>query len=344
MKNRGFIFIIVFILVLITAGCHPVQEVPSATELPVLQTAVPTPTLSPTPSPAPTPYSIAWISDTQHYSKLDNGIYECMTGYLSENADNLNLKYIIHTGDLVHLKEKDGQWLVADRAMQIIDHIPNGVCSGNHDVGSLPKEEDYSAFCTYFGAKRYIGKPWYKDNYADNRDHYDLIDIGNTHYVFVYLGNIPHEDDFSWVKNAFLSNPDRIGILCTHEYFDSDLSLTETGQKIYNKLVLQCPNLYMVCCGHKYNCSCVPTTLAEGRTVLQCISNYQAIGNSNENNINGGDGYIRFMEINESEGTIRFYSYSPFTDDYAYFDKPEHLLENHAFIGSKEDDVVPIPW
>ncbi len=341
-----------FILIL-SAGCRdrkqentppsgPSQE---PVDIVLSHTAEPEPAESP--SPAPEPYTFAWISDTQHYSKLDNGIYERMTEYLYEHADEMNLKYIIHTGDLVHVKEEEPQWIVADRAMKTIDGMPNGVCSGNHDVGSHPEDEYYDLYKKYFGSSRYEGRPWYGGNLDDNRDHFDLIEAGNTRYIFVYLGYLPRESDFEWVRNRFLEYPDRVGILCTHEYFESDLTLSEAGRTIFSELVERCPNLYMVCCGHRYNCACVPVSVSGpsgSRTVLQMINNYQATGSRRLGSANGGNGYMRFLEIDEGTGTIHYYSYSPYLDDYRYFDDPANASERLSFSPEGEDGTVPIPW
>ena len=157
------------------------------------------PTATPTPPPTYTPipdaltaaggqYTIAWLSDTQHYSRQNNGVYECMTQFLADNAARMNLKFIVHTGDLVHNRDIPQQWQVADRAMQTIDSLPNGVCAGNHDVGTKPEDCDYSYYSTHFGTARYADRPWYGESFEDNRAHYDLIDAGNTQFLFLFLG------------------------------------------------------------------------------------------------------------------------------------------------------------
>lgn len=319
----------------------------------------PEPTTGPTPEPTPIPdaltvegdqYTIAWISDTQYYSRNNNGVFETMTAFLRDNAERMDLRYIVHTGDLVHNYDVPAQWEIANRAMANIEDIPHGVLAGNHDVGSTLDTADYTHFCTHFGKQRYLERPWYGGSFDANRGHYDLIDAGSTSYLFVYLGYEITRHGLSWAKDVFDAYPDRVGVLCAHDYFYHDCTLTEQGQKLYDALVTTCPNLYLVLCGHRYNSSCVPEEMDDDgdgiadRTVLQMIANYQAIGASDAPVRTGGDGYMRFLQIDEDAGLIRYYSYSPYLDDYTYFDESAHQLEKYAFDPAGEEGTLPIPW
>ena len=364
-KNAALSFMILLVSLLVFTACKdpvPVSSHASASPAPTavpLQTAAPTSTPVPivlTPSPTPkimsaegSVYTIAWMSDPQYYSKYGNGVYECMTSYLAEHATDLNLAYIINTGDLVHNTRNEEQWIVASKAMTLIDHIPNGVCAGNHDVGTKRKDMDYTYFCRYFGEARYSKKVWYGGSYNDNKDHYDIINAGNTEYVFVYLGYHVSSEDIKWAREVFNTYPERVGILCTHDYLMIPGTLSDYGQGIYDRLVTQCNNIYAVLCGHRYASNCFPVEIDDDedgetdRTVLQMICNYQAIGKKGAVNT-GGDGYIRLWTIDENEGVIRYTSYSPYLDDYVYFDDPAHQHEKYAFDPDKEQGVIPIPW
>lgn len=318
------------------------------------QTPTPAPTAAPTPVATPGPadalrpaenvYTIAWLSDTQHYSKKFPASFAAQTEYLAANEAWLHLKYIVFTGDFVHNRDDEEQWKTASEAMSVIEHIPNGVLAGNHDVDVTDSNNDYTMFKKYFGAKRYQDKPWYGGSFDNNRGHFDLIDAGETRYVFVYLGYNVDKDGIAWVNATLGKYRDRVGILCVHGYFDSDLSLLPQGEQLYNKVVAKNPNLYMVLCGHRYNCACVPAAFDDDgdgikeRTVYQMIQNYQAAG------AEGGDGYLRLLEVDEEAGVIRHFSYSPLVDDCVYFDTEEHRAEKHSFSPDGEQGELPIPW
>lgn len=315
-------------------------------------TPVPTPTPAPTPEPTPTPvpydplnppegvYTIGWISDTQHYAKKFPELYTTELTWVRDNAERLHMGYIVHTGDLVHNVDEDEQWQRADAAMNLIKDIPNGVLAGNHDVDIKSEEEDglYRQFSKYFGKKRYQNEPWYGESFENNRGHYDLITLGSTDYLFVYLGYVITDEGIAFANRAFQKYPERVGVLCVHGYFDSDLTLLDEGEKVRSKIVDKNQNLYLVLCGHRYNCTVVPYQTADGRTVLQMINNYQAAG------FQGGDCYLKLLEVDEAAGVIRHYAYSPLLNDYTYYDTEEHQAENHSFLPDGECGEVKIPW
>lgn len=352
--KRTVCLLTILLALLLPAGCHRTPgPAPADTASPggdavsllPLPSETPLPLAPPTPTPDPLlagdgVYTIGWLSDTQHYSRRYPAIFLEQTRFLAQNAERLNLVYVAHTGDLVHNRDEEAQWRAADEAMRALGAIPYGVLPGNHDVS----DEDHSAYSHWFGAARMEGEPWYGGSYEDNCGHFDLIDAGNTKYLFVYLGYNMDESGIRFVNKTLAAHPDRVGVLLVHSYFDSDCTLTDQGQLLYDSVVLRNPNLYMVLCGHRYNSRCIPAAVdddgdgAADRTVLQMICNYQAAG------FVGGDGYLRLMQVDEAAGEIRFYNYSPLHDDFVYYDTEEHRSENHAFDPDGEQGVVPIPW
>lgn len=286
-------------------------------------------------------YTIAWISDPQHYSKKFPETYYAMTTFLHDHREEMNLAYIINTGDLVHNTDLDSEWDVADRAQKTIDDIPNGVLAGNHDVLN---PIGYKTFCARFGEKRYQNKPWYGGSYENNRGHYDLITAGETDYLFVYMGFAPTDKCIDWVRDVFKKYPDRIGILCLHDYYTKTLTLSEDGKKWHDRVVRESPNLFMVLCGHKYGAYCFPETFddngdgKEDRTVYQMMFNYQASLHD------GGGGYLRLMQIDEADGTMHNLTYSPVFEDFNRFDDPANREEYYPFDEKNEEFILPLPW
>ncbi len=275
-------------------------------------------------------YTIAWLSDTQHYNGSLAPIFHSMTGYLNEKQAALNIQYIAMTGDIVGSGGSTAQWMNARAAMDKIAHIPNGVLAGNHDHG---KNSGLSNYKKHFGEKYYTGKPWYGGSYEDNRNHYDLMTLGATQYLFVYLSYQPGSDDIAWANRVFQRYPERVGVLLTHDYLDSNSHLRSNGKTLQEEIVKQNYNIYLVLCGHRYTEDNIPIRFdddgdgATDRTVYQCIANYQNLGQ-------GGGGYIRFLRIDEEKGTIRFYTYSPYLGVYR---APPERAKN-------PQDTWPIPW
>lgn len=344
--KKQFLLFFLCALLLVSAGCAK-----EALE-PII---LPPPSYGPMPTPAPTPtpvpdaltagegvYTIAWLSDTQYYAKKFPATFHAMTAFLRDEAERLNLRYFVHTGDLINNYNDEEQWLTAVRAMASLTRIPGGVLAGNHDVhGSDP---DYSNFSAYFGENQFSFKSCYGESYQNNRGHYDLWEAGSTSYVFVYMGYGPDKKAVDWVRSVFDKFPDRVGVLCLHDYFKTDLTLSGQGQPFYDRVVSKCPNVYLVLCGHRYNIACAPALFDDDgdgvsdRTVYQMINNYQAAGSE------GGSGYLRFLQIDEAKGELRAYSYSPVQKDYVYYDEPEHRAEKYAADPAGEYQELPLPW
>ena len=323
------------------------SAVPTLAPVPTL---TPEPTAEPSPEPAPEApayvaegdvYTIAWMSDPQHYSEEFPEKYYAMTEFLRDSGEEMHLAYVINTGDLVNDPTVPEQWNVADKAQSAIDEIPNGVLAGNHDV--LPPV-GYTEFCKRFGEDRYAGRPWYGGSYENNRGHYDLLTIGKTDYLFVYMGFEPDQNAIRWVKSVFDAYPDRVGILCLHDYYTKQLTLSDDGKKWHDQVVKKTKNLYMVLCGHKYGSYCFPESFDDDRdgkpdrTVYQMLFNYQATKHD------GGDSYLRLIQFNEAEGTMRNLTYSPLLDDFNRFDDPDNREKYYEFDEKNEEFTLPIPW
>ena len=327
--------------ILITPAPTPTDEAAQAAAL--LPTPYPNDTPAPDPlRPAEGAYTFAWLSDTQHYSEKNGFVFRLMTAYLRDNRERLGLDYVIFTGDFVQNMGKTEEWEGARAAMDSISDIPHGVLAGNHDVNY--SSADYTTFTHYFGADRYQDKPWYGGSYENNRCHFDLITAGKTDYIFVYVGYPVTDDTAAYARHTFNDYPDRVGILCAHDYFKTDVTLSEGGSALYKQVVKKCPNVYMALCGHRYNQACVPAPMDDDgdgtpdRTVYQMIMNYQAAGEY------GGNGYIRFMQIDESAGTLTALSYSPLMRDFNYFDTPESQQIKYPADPAFEAYTLPLPW
>lgn len=316
------------------------------TAQPAVVTAEPEQTVQPVSTPEPTPeppqvYTIAWMSDTQHYSRYFPDTFLAMTRYLSESQQELNLQYVIHTGDLVASATKEEQWERAVEAMENIRHIPAGVCAGNHDVRG--SKENYSYYSQYFGEEEWGYRECYGESYEDNRGHYDLIDTEGSRLLFLYMGYGVEQEAIEWMSQVIEQYPDRAVIICTHAYFDTNLSLLEDGRLIRDELIARYPNVCMVLAGHRYNVARVPEEFDDDgdgiadRTVQQIICNYQAADDE------GGSGYMMFFEVDEALGEIRGYTYSPVLDDYAHFDLE---LPDKYYRQARENEifVMDIPW
>jgi len=302
-------------------------------------------TAGPTPTPAywaeGDAYTIAWISDPQYYAKEFPEIYLSMTRFLAREQEKMNLRYVICTGDIVDDNSEVYQWEAARAAWDLLADIPYGVLAGNHDMEKT--RGGWELYEEYFGEAKFAGLPHYGGSYKNNRGHYDLLDIGGTAYLFVYMSHNIGRAEIRWLNETFRAYPDRVGILCVHDYFMTDGTRSETGQRLFEEVVATNPNIYMVLCGHRYGIYNVPETLEGGRTVWQMMMNYQAAGDF------GGSGYLRLMQVREDKGVIHVMTYSPWLDEYNMLKDDRRTLSGRGELmydmdADSEAFVMIIPW
>lgn len=335
---------------LVTAA---IAIVPVGTPEAPLDTKAPASIPSPSPSQEPAAeierycaaegvYTVAWLSDTQHYANTFPAIYPVMTGFLHDHREEMHLAYIVHTGDLVHRNDSEENWLVARAAMDLIDDIPNGVLAGNHDME--PSTGGYENYWKYFGEDRYKTKSWYGGSFENNRCHYDLMTVGGRDYIFAYVSHAPDDKALAFAKEAFDAYPTRTGILCVHDFITTEGGLSEAGQRIREKVFAPCSNVYMVLCGHNYGLYCLTDAFDDNkdgsaeRTVYELMMNYQAAGKE------GGSGYLRLMQFDEEKGLITCINYSPYLKDYNWLDEEAHKEPRYEMDEKSESFVLSMPW
>ncbi len=264
------------------------------------------------------PFTMLWLSDPQYYSEDYPQIYDCLGDWFVKKFKRNSFGYLIVSGDIIDNASCVNQWEVASRNFQKLDdaNVPYGVLAGNHDVRM--NGLNYSIFKSYFGASRYIDKPWYGGNMDDNRNHYDLISLSSHKFIILYLGfgSETSLETTTWANSVLEKNPDRNAILVLHEYLNEDGEMTEKARIVSDSIVLKNDNVLMVLCGHNHGAQKKVKTVCNSngttRKVLEILSDYQ-------NAPNGGNGFLRLLKFCPRSGTLKVSLYSPFTKKDSYF-------------------------
>ncbi len=311
--------------------------------------------------------TMIWSTDPQHYTKFDdlNEYYYKIYQYAADQYAAGDVGYIITTGDLVDDRPTAAvapqQWGVADKAMSYVEAVgmPNGLVSGNHDVGDYSYTDfagheltsDYSMFWKTFPATRYNNKSWYGGSLNNNASHYDLVTVGNVDFIVLYLGyGVEATDEtIEWANDVLKTYSHRTAIIATHEYLDARQAVradTGRGELIYNAIVDPNPNVKMVVCGHDDGSLMLKKTASDGRTFYELLSDYQFVEAedpdfyANEHYIGSvphccGDGYIRLMTV---EGdSLTSITYSPVTDRYnPYGDRESFTIDLNCGTADRE--------
>ncbi|WP_100332411.1 S-layer homology domain-containing protein [Bacillus xiapuensis] len=282
-------------------------------------------------------YSFIWMSDTQYYAESYPHIFKRMTKWAVEQKEALKIKYLFHTGDLVDEADQDYQWKHADEYMGYLDkgNIPYGVLAGNHDVGH--KTGDYNQYGKYFGADRFQDKDYYGESYKNNRGHYDLISANGNDFIMLYMGWGVNDEDIAWINEVLAKYPERKAILNFHEYLLVSGNRSPIGDKVYNQVVLPNKNIIAVLSGHYHDSETLVDEIDDNkdgkpdRKVYQMLADYQG-------GPEGGQGFLRIMQVNPVENKIYMKTYSPYLDQYNYYDAKEYPGKDEFVI---ETDLTP---
>lgn len=270
-------------------------------------------------------FAFAWETDTQYYTESFPYHYTNMNQWIADNAEDWKIKYVFHTGDIVDDCDMIGEWENADKAMSILDDagIPYGVLGGNHDV--FAGAENYGNYWRYFGADRFEGKDFYGGTYKNNVGHYDLISAGGQDFIMIYMSWDIYTEELNWMNEVLQKYPDRKAILAFHRYIGvgaGEQKLDYTGKLIQNEVVAKNSNVIAVIDGHYHGASLQTDSFDDNgdgikeRTVYQVCTDYQS-------DPEGGSEYIKFFYFDLANDKIYVNSYSPYRDDFNYFNNPK---------------------
>lgn len=279
--------------------------------------------------------------DTQNYVKDWPHIFQSQTAWVVNNADSIS--FVIHVGDITNANNKK-QWETAVSTMSIMDnHVPYTFCPGNHDIGThgssdmrntmmLNEQMPYSKYSKMAG----FGGV-YEAEKMDNSWH-TFTTSGGYDFLILSLEFGPRDGVLEWAGEVIKTHPSHNVIINTHAYLYSDdrrisaiyghkwtpssYGLYEAGgqdandgEEIWTKLVKLYPNIFMVVCGHVLNdgTGFLISEGDNGNKVYQMLSNYQTgvIGSEN-----GGNGFLRIIDIDPSDAEISVRSYSPFLNEF----------------------------
>ena len=293
-------------------------------------------------------FTLAWESDTQYYNKnegqlagtggADNWYQHQLKihDFVLNERENLNIQYMLHTGDIVDNFDQDYQWQNADAAYDKLDAagLPYGVLAGNHDVGHF--DGDYTNYGTYFGESRFSGNPWYGGSYKNNRGHFDLVSANGVDLLMLYMGwpdpnnEASNSADIAWMNEVIKQYPERKVMINLHEYMLTTGGLGPFPQRIYDEVVGPNSNVIAVGSGHYHDAYTRQDAFdddgdgAPDRTVYSMLFDYQGLPE-------GGQGFLRLLHFDNENGKILVRTYSPsrevFNSEEPSLNSPEGMQE-----------------
>lgn len=297
-------------------------------------------------------FSMILLPDPQSYIKFDvnQPIFELMTAWTANNKENLNIKAVLCTGDLVEQNEwpvpdnvngnqtSTQQWQSVSRSFERLDNkLPYIVCTGNHDYGYKSSENRFCQLSKYFPVERNnkwkdclvsVGKNWEGLPTLENAAYeLELDNWGNI--LVISLEFAPRDEAIQWAKDLVDSEKykNHKVLLLTHSYMDEDANVYEKegykvspanyGRTIWERLVYPSPNIKMLICGHAGDVGTFDRHVSyridknqSGKNIPQMMFNAQTAGGGWHGN--GGDGWLRILEFMPDGKTIKVKTFSPF--------------------------------
>jgi hypothetical protein len=262
--------------------------------------------------PRPGAFTIAVIPDTQYYlyPPFDlEYIFDAQIDWIMANREALNIVYVAHAGDIVQA-DWTAEWVMADQIISQLETVPDlpyTLAVGNHDGTN----GDTTLYNMYFPVSRYEGVfPWYGGHYGDNNDNnYALFSAGGIDFLGITTEYCAPPEVLEWADGILAAYPDRLAIVVSHNVLEAGNpgAFNNCGTPLYNALKDN-PNLFMILAGH------VPgegrrTDVFNGNTVHTLLADYQS-------RINGGNGWLRLIELAPGDPEIRVRTFSPLSGQY----------------------------
>ncbi len=297
-------------------------------------------------------FSMILLGDPQGYTKYDinQPIFELCTAWIADNIDNLNIKAVLCTGDIVEQNDNNAlnrrmlnqssrqmyEW--GSHCFKRLDNkVPYIICPGNHEYGYRRSENANTHFNEYFTFER---NSTLKDCLvAEHPNRQGFASLENSAYAFEdeNWGKIliitsefaPCDAVLEWAKTLAASDTykDHRVIFLTHSYLRErsaeriqnehyTLEPRNWGQAIWDKLIQPSSNIELVICGHTGH-------PGEFEDAVAYREDNNAAGRKVAQMMfnvqilgggwegNGGDGWLRILEFMPDGRTIKVKTYSP---------------------------------
>ncbi|MBN1911805.1 MAG: metallophosphoesterase [Pirellulales bacterium] len=263
----------------------------------------------PTPPAPPTPaigFNLAFLPDTQNEAEGNPAMFQSQVDWIVKNRVSQKIAFVGHLGDITdngNVTEYNTSHTILFQ-LDSAQNLPWGVCAGNHDIGTTAKN---ALFDQYFGPTNFAGKEWYGDTTCQQSS-YQIFSARGRDYLVLDIQYAGDSEVLAWAQDVIDANPDMPTIVNTHMYFTPDGGYEPYATTIWDGLIDDNSQIFLVVCGHhdsqgpKY----ATRTNAAGQVVYELMTDYQQT--------DYGGGYLRLLNFDEENSVIHASVYSPYYD------------------------------
>ena len=262
-------------------------------------------------------YNIVLLPDTQNCVEFcgeEGGVMDTAIDELIDTADDLNVIGVVGLGDIVD----DNNAAQYQTAKRIFYQLPKAgirtlLQPGNHD--GWASSDSYSQT---FGA----GSEWAERLANGYLTTYDwsgamFLQGGDRVYMVLSLANEggktswnPNNQELEWFKSMLEQYQNIPTIVTTHDVQNcsdtepSAIKLSKQGQKLWD-LVKGYDQVFMMVGGHSHGSGVEILKNDNQKDVISILTDFQF-------SYNGGNGWFRYLEFDESANKIYYSVYSPY--------------------------------
>lgn len=297
-------------------------------------------------------FSMILLGDPQGYTKYDinQPLFDLCTAWIADNIENLNIKAVLCTGDLVEQNENivrnrkmlnqtsKEMWVAASNAFTRLDNkVPYIISAGNHEYGYLHSENGMTHFPEYFPFER--NTAWREICVSAFPNRSGVASLENAAFEFddpnwgkflvITSEFAPRDEVLNWAKELAAKSQykDCKVLFMTHSFLRErsaertrnesyTISPRNWGEDVWKKLVEPSSNILFVICGHTGKPGDFEDSVAFRVDKNKAGKNvHQMMFNVQTLGGgwegNGGDGWLRILEFMPDGKTIKVKTYSP---------------------------------
>jgi len=281
------------------------------------------------------PFRIAIIPDTQWASRKWPDVLETTTKWIAANHESMDIKYLLHVGDMVETGSFDSDWKNFDAAISMLDgKVPYILAVGNHDLDKIEGARSTVKFNEYFPRKRFERSAGFGGTHPPkkNDNSYHTFDAGGIAWLVISLNFNPTDNELEWANKIVTLHRGYQVIVLTHSYLEHrgrDVS----GENMWNKFVKSHENILMVFCGHLSTVH-YESVGDKGNKVYEMLFDWQ---NSKRPEPNS---YFAMVEIDPVSKRISIRSYSPLLNNYKTDPRGQFEFRNVKFVSDKKAPIT----